>query len=1007
MISFPLFLTLSALASAAGNRAIPSGSAIPSVTLPALTAPMLPGANLPAATALPSASLPQVPTLPSAAAIPQAAVVPAAQAAAPSAGAAGVPKASAQASAPLGAQTDSKPSAETQSVENAARFDGASWQGLPVQSFTLPNGLTVVVNSDHSAPMVAVSITYKVGSQDERPGRSGFAHLFEHLMAQGTKSLKPREISPLVESNGGARNAFTTRTNTTYHTLIPRGALDLVLWAEAERMHTLNVDARALALEKQVVLEEMRLRYDNAGYRRAQDQGMAETTFSKWENRHTTIGEAADVRDAQLSDVQEFYNTHYAPNNAVIALAGDITLEQAKAMVAQRFGHIAPRQVPPPTDLSEAPMAADAWRRVEDPNAKTPRVMAAWHGPARDSKDFWSLNALAQILSGDDDNPLYQELVRKNPLALSVGTNYPWWTSHNMRRGNPDLFGLIMTPRPGAAATTLVEEAQKLLARFGATGPSADELSRAKTSLERSWIKDMDFLLDRAQLLSTYTAMVGPVEKLWDDFRAMLSVTAQDVADAANRWLVGQPKAVVEVVPGAPVAPTTIATPAVPEATPRPEGDPRPAVLPTQPAAAPKLTRFALSNGLKVLVVEDKKLPQVQVRLSLKAGRTSERPGEEALSNAAAALLLKGAAGQNAQQVAERLAALGFGIDARTSAETLRVDGSGLSRNTEAFFAELAKSLSGASYADDEVALWKQQALQSLQSLRSNPDFMAGERLKAEIFPGHPYGKPYMDEAQIEAVTGDALRKFHAARLAPDGATLVVVGDVDGAALRAHLESALSGWKGKTAKKQRLPALPDSGNARLALVDRPGSTQASLLIAQPLALNSKDPDYLALQMANQLLGGSATGRLFLNLRVDKGFTYGSYSSLDPRAKTVLFSAEAQVRNEVAAPALVEMRREIARLRDETVPAKELDDAKKLLAGRFMMKLSSSDRFADWLIQLKKEGREPQSELRDYLAKLDALTPADIQRVAQKYLDPARMVTIVVGDAATLKAPLGL
>jgi zinc protease len=290
---------------------------------------------------------------------------------------------------------------------------------LPVDSFTLPNGLEVLVNSDASSPMVAVSITYRVGSQDERPGRSGFAHLFEHLMAQGTKSLKPREISQLVESNGGSRNAFTTRTNTTYHNLIPRGALELVLWAEAERMHTLDVDARALALEQQVVLEEKRLRYDNAPYRFAQDQRMAETAFAKWENRHTTIGETADIRDAKLQDVRDFYALHYGPANAVLALAGDLTLEEARALVERHFARIPRKPAPPRPDLSEKPLAQDAWTRVDDPHAKTPRLMIGWHGPARASRDFWALTALAEILSGQDESPLYQALVRERKTALA------------------------------------------------------------------------------------------------------------------------------------------------------------------------------------------------------------------------------------------------------------------------------------------------------------------------------------------------------------------------------------------------------------------------------------------------------------------------------------------------------------------------------------------------------------------------------------------------------------
>lgn len=899
-----------------------------------------------------------------------------------------------------------KKGGEAAAASASVLFDQAKAAAmLPVSSFVLPNGLQVVVQSDHSSPMVAVAITYKVGSQDETKGLSGFAHLFEHLMAQGTKSLKPREISKLIESNGGVRNAYTTRTHTNYHSLVPRGALETVLWAEAERMHTLNVDSRALALEKQVVLEEMRLRYLNAPYRKAQDQGMAETAFAKWENRHTTIGEAADIRDAKLEDVRAFYQAHYAPNNAVIAITGAVTRAEAEELVRLHFASIPTRPIPPAPDLSEPPPAADAKRVVEDPLAKLPKIYVGGRAPARGTKDYWSLMLLGEMLSGEDENPLYQSLVRSAKLALSASANFPWWTNHAMYRGNPELFGYVATLRPGADSAAARAAAESAIKRFADQGPTADELARAKAQVHKGWIKEFDSLLDRAKLLSHYAALIGPVEGLWSDLSQVLALTPQDVAGAAGRWL-SSAKSVVEVVPGRPQPAAPVAETEVPPESPRPPGDPRPVVQPTPAPAAPALETFTLSNGLKVVYARDPRLPLLEVRLSMQGGRTAEESGQEGVSHAAAANLFKGAAGKSAAEIAEAFARLGFSISSRASPEALRVDASGLAANAPEFFAELGRTLAGAAFPEPELELWRRKTTEGLKALRNDPDFLASERIKRELFAGHPYGRAYPDEARIAAVSQDRLARFHAKRLRPDGATMVVAGDIEPAALKAALEAGLSGWTGKTARA-RVGAPRGRGASEIADVIRPGSTQVNLVIAQAVALTPKDDDYLAFQVMNHILGGSATGRLFLNLRVDKGYTYGSYSRLDARDKGLLWTAEAQVRPEIAALALSELRKEIARMRAEDVPLETLESAKRYLSGVFLMRLASLEGFSDYLIQLEKEGLDPKKVLAERLAKIAALTPAQLRAAARKYLDPDKMVTVAVADApalAALKAP---
>lgn len=996
----------------------------PALGLP--TSPSLAPSALPATSLTPSVMTPSL-AAPSAAPLPNA-MIPAALAAKPVIAAAAakamepvkpnveparaLPVLRAAASTPekpADAQFDGttarKPASDDSSAPVAgAETPAASGLSLPVKTFTLANGLKVVVHTDKTAPVVAVSITYNVGSMHETPGLSGFAHLFEHLMAQGTKSLKPREISHLIESNGGVRNAYTMRSNTTYHSVVPKSALKTVLWAESERMSKLNVDELALADEQQVVLEEMRLRYVNQAYAKARDAGMAEAAFGKWENRHTTIGEAADVRNARLEDVRAFYQKHYAPNNAVLALAGDVTEAEARELAERFFGPLEAKPLAPAPDLTEPRMTGETRRVIDDKFAKVPLLMTGWNAPARGTKAYWALTLLGEILGAGEDSPLYRSLVKDAKIALSVSTNFPWWTGP-FNPGGPELFGL-MTALKGASADEALRLTDAVLAKLAAEGPSDEQLAAAKTSVELSWTKDLEQLIERAKTAGSYAAMVGNPEDLSRDFADLMSVTVADVKAALGEWIVGKGRAVVEARP-APglVLPVDPATPPKPTRAPRPEGDPRPEIDPQPAFKVPAIERFTLSNGLKVAFVRDSRLPILEARLSLGAGRVSERPGEDGLSAAAAELLMQGAAGKDARALSAAFAGLGWKLDVSRGLESLSIDGAGLSRNSAAFFKELANVLATATYPEDEVALWKENKVEELKMQRAKPDFMASERMKAELFgASHPYGKPALEDGQIGAITRDAIAAYAQRAYVPGGATLVLTGDADPAALRAQLEAAFAGWNGAAAAAA-VPALPAQGAARTALVDRAGSKQANLTVSQAIDLKPTDPDYLAFTVMNQILGGSATSRLFVNLRVKNSYTYGAYSRPQALEKGVLWTATAEVRNEVAAAALAEMRKEIAGMRDELVPEAQLAAVKKYLAGLFLLKLSSIDYAADSLANYERNKQSAERELASYVERLNALTPEDLQRVARKYLDPEKMVTVVVGDEAALAPQL--
>jgi predicted Zn-dependent peptidase len=300
--------------------------------------------------------------------------------------------------------------------------------------------------------------------------------------------------------------------------------------------------------------------------------------------------------------------------------------------------------------------------------------------------------------------------------------------------------------------------------------------------------------------------------------------------------------------------------------------------------------------------------------------------------------------------------------------------------------------------------LWKENKADELKMERAKPDFMSSERVKAELFAGHPYGRPALQDAELAAIDRAKILAFHRRALSPHGATLVITGDAEPAALRAQLEAALAGWTAPAAN-EAIPAPAPRTPAPLSIVNRDGSKQASLAIAQTVAIGPGHADWLAFQVMNQILGGSATSRLFVNLRVRHGYTYGSYSSAQALGRATVWTASAEVRNDVAAPALAEMRREIARMRDEDVPPETLAAVKRYLAGVFLLRNESIGYEADSIAAYARNGQSPSDELATYLRRLDALTPADIRRVARLYLDPSRMATVAVGDEQALRPAL--
>jgi zinc protease len=569
-------------------------------------------------------------------------------------------------------------------------------------------------------------------------------------------------------------------------------------------------------------------------------------------------------------------------------------------------------------------------------------------------------------------------------------------------------MGIFVTPRAGAELSSALVSVEKVIERFRAEGPTAEELARAKIQLERAWLEGQQSLAERSQTLSSYAAIIGDVRGLGRDFKSLLGLSAVDLRRAARRWLKPSSRRILEIVPGAALPtppPKALAEPPAPDPRTAPPASPPPAGAPRDPRPI-DLDRFTLGNGLDVYLVRDRRLPLIEFRLGLRAGRALESSGEDALSLACEELLFKGRSGCDAATVAREFSALGWAVGANSEAEWLKISASGLSRSFAKFTALLAATLVEASYPDDEVSLWRENAVEELTIRRSSASFLLEERLRAELFPGHPYSRGAASEAELTAVDPDRLRRYHASRVRPGGGYLVLVGDLDTGEARRVLEAAFAGWPGK-AGSHAVPELPEHGKSRIVLVDRPGSAQASIAVAQMLPLTPREPDYLSFALANHILGGTANSRLFDSLRTRRGFTYGAYSSLEVYGRGAVWSASADVRPDAVRAAIDEIAALADELRRTPPPAADVASSKRHLGGLFLMRLASMDRTASYVAAVIDSGRDPAAAIASYQTRLNAISPDSAFESWRTRLDPNKFVSVVVGDAASLKPLLGL
>jgi zinc protease len=880
---------------------------------------------------------------------------------------------------------------------------------IAVEKYALPNGLEVILSEDHRLPMVAVNLWYHVGPANEGPGRTGFAHLFEHMMFQGSKHAEGDSHFKLLEGAGASDyNGTTDYDRTNYYETVPANQLELALWLESDHMgYLLDVlDQKSFAGQQDVVRNERRQSVENQPYGIV-DEEEIHLLFPKNHPYYANvIGSHADIQAATLDDVKQFFKTYYRPNNASLAIVGDFDKAKTKALVEKYFGALKRGPEVPKITATTPPITAERRATVAD-KVPLPRVSMSWITPPAYKPGDADADLAAQILGGGKSSRLYKKLVYELQIAQDVSTY-----QYSLALGS--LFKITATARQGHTAAELEKAIDAELQAFRTNGPTAQELDRARNLLETSIVAGLETLGGVADLLNRYNQYLGTPDYLAQDLARYQAATLESVKTFASTQLASTARVVVEAVPGvqklAPAVPTPPAATGG-DGTGRESLNADEAWRKDPPAAGPAATTqvaapkaFALPNGLMVVHSEQSNLPLVAMSLVVKTGSDANPVAKPGLANFTVAMLNQGTATRSALQLADDAAQLGTSITTTSSMDSSRISIRSLKKNAGAALDLLADVALKPSFPAEEIERQRGQRLSQIVARRGDPNAVGNLVMAASLFgPKHPYGFTELGtEAGVKGMTRDDMLAFWKQNFVPNNAALVVAGAITERELRDLATKAFGAWTQGTPVKPALGA-PETTPAKLVLVDIPGAPQTQLRAAALGAARST-PDYPSTEVMNMLLGGLFTSRVNLNLREDKGFTYGAFSIFQYRKTPGAFFVTTPVRTDATGPSVQEIFKELARMQNEAVTPAELnlgrDSLVRSLPGAFETTLSTVGTNAN--LYVYDLGMDYYAK---YPAAIAGVTPASIQDAAKRYLSANRFVLIAVGDRAKIEPQL--
>jgi zinc protease len=869
---------------------------------------------------------------------------------------------------------------------------------------TLANGLKVFSSLDRSTPNVSVQVWYGVGSKDDPQGRSGFAHLFEHLMFKATRNMPSEQFDRMTEDVGGFNNASTADDFTDYYVVVPANHLERLIWAEADRMSTLVVDEAVFKSERDVVKEELRQRVLASPYGRLMALYLPQASYSTHPYKRPGIGSIEELDAATVDDVRAFHRTYYRPDNAALVVVGNFDQGQLDAWVDKYFGALQrPAQPLPRVTVKEPPRTKAGVFDGYGPNVPLPALVLSWQGAAASDPDAPALKVLDAILSAGKSSRLYNSLVYDKQIAVEAFS----------QADLPQDPGVVVVGAIMSNGKTLEEGEAALLAevkRLRDTPPTAAELSEAKNELLASALRERETIEGRASALGYALIVDGDAAAVNTQLGQLQAVTAADVQRVARKYLADDRRMTIryrpeserpkgETAPAPPTPPKQVATYDGPVFTLAPEDQrvkPPPIGEPVQPVL-PKPAEKTLPNGLRVIVARSSDLPLVTADLTVKTGAWADPQGLAGAANMMAGMLTEGTKTRSAQQIASQVESLGASLSSGGGLESSSVTLNVMPDKLPAAMAIMADVAKNPAFAAEELDRQRDQALDGLRVAYQQPGSVAGFAAAPVIFGGTPFGHvPQGTPQSLTRLKPADLAKLHATWFRPDNAILVLTGDISAEQGFALAEQAFGDWKKPAAPLAPAPTITPAAKARAVAIDIPGTGQASVNVMKP-AIARNDPDYYPAIVATTVLGGGYSARLNQEIRIKRGLSYGARASLSTARTTGSFRASAQTKNESAGEVLDLINAELAKLAAAPAGAEELKARKSVLVGDYGRDLATSGGLADILGDYALYG-VPLDEVTRYTTKVEAVDAGQVQAFARRAFDPAQASVVVAGDA---------
>ncbi|MCX6328940.1 MAG: pitrilysin family protein [Bacteroidia bacterium] len=888
---------------------------------------------------------------------------------------------------------------------------------IPYEKYTLPNGLTVVLNEDKSDPIAALAVYYHVGSSREVPGKTGFAHLFEHMMFQKSENVGEDQLFKNIQGAGGTLNGSTNQDRTNYFEVIPKNALEMAMWMESDRMGFLEntVTRSALTNQQNVVQNEKRESVDNAAY------GFNSVLIAKnlypvghpysW----TVIGEMEDLTNASVEDVRAFHKKFYAPNNATLTISGDINKEEVKAWIEKYFGEIPAGEPIDKRGAMNVNLVSIIKLYHEDNFAKAPQLTMVFPTVERYSKDSYALNFLGELLGSTKKAPLYVVLVKDKKLCSRVMT----------RNGSMELAGsftISVPANPGVNLTDVEKAIFEGFDKFEKDGFTEDDLTRIKAQYETRFYNSFASVQGKAFQFAEYTMYTGDPEYYKKDLAAIQTVTMNDIKNVYEKYIKGKsfvetnfvPKGQVNLVAEGSVNAgikeedvTNAAEVKEVAATEEPivktptkfDRSIKPPLGPDPSVTIPQIWTTSLADGIKVWGVSQNELPLVQYSIVLDGGHMVEDISKAGLANLVAAMMNEGTRNKTPEQLEDAIGLLGASINIYSGNEDITISVSTMTKNFEKTIALVEEMLLEPRWDEEQFGLAKSRIINNLKRNQASPDYLASTTLNKLLFGENNILalESSGTEASVNSITIEDMKAFYDKYFSPSVARLLVAGNVD----QQRVVTAFAGLNQKWQPKEvvlpeiKAPATPEK--SAIYFVDMPGAKQSVISIGAP-SLPRTSQDYYPAYVGNYKLGGSFNGIFNLILREEKGFTYGARSNISGSKNYGIYTASSRVRTNSTLESVSIFKTEMEKYR-ENQPQEYIDFTKDALIKGNALRFETLGSLLG-MLNTMTEYNLPPDYIRKEEAYVKGLTPEKQLEIVKKYIDPSKMYYVVVGDAKT-------